>query len=143
MELAVTETEPGVQGDRVSGARKPATLETGLLVQVLTAPIAILIDAFSFVVSAVCLGGIRRPEPPVRPTTDGHTTWMAIREGLRLVVHDPILRAIAGARATIEQAAASLDISIRTTNRHWAYAKAWLYQQLSEHRPDAGEPARG
>ena len=29
VELAVTETEPGIQGDRVSGARKPATLETG------------------------------------------------------------------------------------------------------------------
>ena len=29
VELEVTETEPGVQGDRVSGARKPATLETG------------------------------------------------------------------------------------------------------------------
>jgi elongation factor P len=27
-------TEPGVQGDRVSGARKPATLETGKVVQV-------------------------------------------------------------------------------------------------------------
>jgi elongation factor P len=34
VELAVTATEPGVQGDRVSGARKPATLETGLVVQV-------------------------------------------------------------------------------------------------------------
>jgi elongation factor P len=34
VELLVTETEPGVQGDRVSGARKPATLETGLVVQV-------------------------------------------------------------------------------------------------------------
>jgi len=34
VELAVTETEPGVQGDRVSGARKPATLETGHTVQV-------------------------------------------------------------------------------------------------------------
>jgi elongation factor P len=34
VELAVTETEPGVQGDRVSGARKPATLETGKVVQV-------------------------------------------------------------------------------------------------------------
>jgi elongation factor P len=34
VELAVTDTEPGVQGDRVSGARKPATLETGLVVQV-------------------------------------------------------------------------------------------------------------
>src|SRR5579862_5500070 len=34
VELTVTETEPGVQGDRVSGARKPATLETGIVVQV-------------------------------------------------------------------------------------------------------------
>jgi elongation factor P len=34
VELRVAETEPGVQGDRVSGARKPATLETGLVVQV-------------------------------------------------------------------------------------------------------------
>jgi elongation factor P len=34
VELAIAETEPGVQGDRVSGARKPATLETGLVVQV-------------------------------------------------------------------------------------------------------------
>ena len=34
VELSVTETEPGIQGDRVSGARKPATLQTGLIVQV-------------------------------------------------------------------------------------------------------------
>jgi elongation factor P len=34
VELAVAETEPGIQGDRVSGARKSATLETGLVVQV-------------------------------------------------------------------------------------------------------------
>jgi elongation factor P len=34
VELVVSETEPGIQGDRVSGARKPATLETGFVVQV-------------------------------------------------------------------------------------------------------------
>lgn len=34
VELEVTETEPGIQGDRVSGARKPATMSTGLVVQV-------------------------------------------------------------------------------------------------------------
>jgi len=34
VELTVSETEPGVQGDRVSGARKPATLETGKVIQV-------------------------------------------------------------------------------------------------------------
>lgn len=34
VELTIAETEPGVQGDRVSGARKPATLETGFVIQV-------------------------------------------------------------------------------------------------------------
>ena len=34
VELTISETEPGVQGDRVSGARKPATLETGKVIQV-------------------------------------------------------------------------------------------------------------
>ena len=34
VELTVSETEPGVQGDRVSGAKKPATLETGVVLQV-------------------------------------------------------------------------------------------------------------
>ena len=34
VELTIAQTEPGVQGDRVSGARKPATLETGVVVQV-------------------------------------------------------------------------------------------------------------
>ncbi len=34
VELTIAETEPGIQGDRVSGARKPATLETGKVIQV-------------------------------------------------------------------------------------------------------------
>ncbi len=34
VELEVIETEPGLQGDRVSGALKPATLETGVVVNV-------------------------------------------------------------------------------------------------------------
>ena len=34
VELTVSQTDPGVQGDRVSGAKKPATLETGAVVQV-------------------------------------------------------------------------------------------------------------
>ena len=34
VELTVAQTEPGVQGDRVPGARKPAVLETGKTVQV-------------------------------------------------------------------------------------------------------------
>jgi DNA-directed RNA polymerase specialized sigma24 family protein len=40
------------------------------------------------------------------------------------------LRYFAG--LTIDQAAAALDISVRTANRHWAYARAWLFQQLKD-----------
>jgi RNA polymerase sigma factor (TIGR02999 family) len=40
------------------------------------------------------------------------------------------LRYFAG--LTTEQAAAALGISVRTANRHWAYAKAFLYQRLGE-----------
>ena len=34
VELAVKETQPGIKGDTVSGGTKPATLETGLVVNV-------------------------------------------------------------------------------------------------------------
>jgi elongation factor P len=34
VELTIATTEPGEKGDRVSGAKKPATLETGLTIQV-------------------------------------------------------------------------------------------------------------
>jgi hypothetical protein len=31
-----------------------------------------------------------------------------------------------------KRAAAALSISLRTANRHWADAKAWLYPHMSE-----------
>lgn len=34
VELIIAQTEPGLQGDRSSGGTKPATLETGLVIQV-------------------------------------------------------------------------------------------------------------
>jgi elongation factor P len=34
VELLIANTEPGIQGDRVSGARKPAELQTGKTIQV-------------------------------------------------------------------------------------------------------------
>jgi elongation factor P len=34
VELTITYTEPGLQGDRSTGGTKPATLETGLQIQV-------------------------------------------------------------------------------------------------------------
>jgi elongation factor P len=34
VELAITETDPGVRGDTAQGGTKPATLETGAIIQV-------------------------------------------------------------------------------------------------------------
>jgi RNA polymerase sigma factor (TIGR02999 family) len=48
----------------------------------------------------------------------------------KLVADVVKLRYFAG--LTIEQTAEALEISVRTANRHWAFAKAWLYQQLRE-----------
>ena len=63
----------------------------GALVQAFSAPFAILIDALSFVVSAISVALIRAPEPnrPRRTTTTPITT--EILEGLRLVRSHPIL----------------------------------------------------
>ncbi|MFC1637080.1 ECF-type sigma factor, partial [Planctomycetota bacterium] len=40
------------------------------------------------------------------------------------------LRYFAG--LTIEQAADALDLSLTTTKRHWRYARAWLYNRITE-----------
>jgi DNA-directed RNA polymerase specialized sigma24 family protein len=40
------------------------------------------------------------------------------------------LRFFAG--LSIQETAKALHISPRTVNRHWCFARAWLYQQLSE-----------
>lgn len=67
----------------------------GVLVRALTAPYAILADAASFVVSALCLSRIRRVEaaPENRPNTRPGLR-AEIREGLRFVLRHPLLRPI-------------------------------------------------
>jgi MFS family permease len=66
---------------------------SGFLVQLLSAPLAIFIDAISFVVSALLLGSIRRPEPPPPPKADREPVLKEIREGLAIIARDPIIRA--------------------------------------------------
>ena len=74
---------------------------SGFLVQLLTAPIAIALDAVSFLVSALLLGSIRREEAPPPLPKDREPVMAEIREGLRLVRYDPILRAFAGAQMSL------------------------------------------
>ncbi len=72
----------------------------GGLVQLVTAPLAIAVDALSFLVSALSLTWIGTPEPKPTPTDDSHNILAEIREGLRLVFSNPILRAFALASVT-------------------------------------------
>jgi MFS family permease len=67
----------------------------GLLIQWLTAPYAVLVDAVSFLWSAAWVGAIkaRPPKPPRKP--DAHL-GREIAEGLRFVFGNRLLRAIAG-----------------------------------------------
>jgi MFS family permease len=66
----------------------------GVLVQLLTAPIAIAVDAVSFVVSAIVLGTIRRPEPEPTPVAERTSIRAEIIDGLRPIGGSPILRTI-------------------------------------------------
>ncbi len=68
----------------------------GVLVSVLTAPVALIVDAFSYLISVVSLLLIRtthEPRPGPRATMLHLPT--EIREGLRWVLANPILRALA------------------------------------------------
>ena len=67
----------------------------GFLINVFTAPIAIAVDAASFIASALLLGTIRRPEPPPKPVHDREPVLHEIREGLRITASSPVLRALA------------------------------------------------
>jgi MFS family permease len=71
----------------------------GTLVQLLSAPIAILFDAASFLLSALLVGLIRKPEPPPTLHTEPNMA-RDIAEGLRLVLGHPVLRAMALSSAT-------------------------------------------
>ena len=66
----------------------------GVLVGVLTAPVALIVDAFSYLVSVVSFLLIRTREPRPEPPAERHLPT-ELRDGLRWVFGNPILRALA------------------------------------------------
>jgi MFS family permease len=71
----------------------------GVLVQVIGAPFAILLDALTFLVSAGSLAFIRRPEPPPAQVAETASFGREALEGLRATATQPILRTLAVAAA--------------------------------------------
>jgi len=76
----------------------------GVLIQVFTAPYAVLLDAVSFAASALAIFRIRAVEetPPTVERSDGKKSsmWTELKEGLRFVLSNPNLRAQAGCTST-------------------------------------------
>jgi RNA polymerase sigma factor (TIGR02999 family) len=61
---------------------------------------------------------------------------LALHEALdQLAAEEPVVAEVVKLRyfagLTAEQAASALNISLRTANRHWAFARAWLYRRLN------------
>jgi RNA polymerase sigma factor (TIGR02999 family) len=86
-------------------------------------------------------GGRHRVELPAVPVAapDRRDDLLALDDALtRLAAEEPAVAAVVNLRyfagLTVEQAADALGLSVRTANRHWAYAKAWLFRELD--RPD-------
>lgn len=71
----------------------------GLLVQILTAPFAILTEALAFLASALMLRTIRTREEHTPAPSRG--MWRDITAGLRICLTHPVIRALLGAGITI------------------------------------------
>lgn len=80
-------------GMSASAAELLGPLLTGVLVKVVTAPIAILLDALSFLVSATSVWAIRKAEPTPEPAPRAAPLAEAF-DGLRFIWGHPLLRAL-------------------------------------------------
>lgn len=99
---ALVPTKDLVQANSlVNGSRSAAWLAGpsigGVLVQTLTAPVALVADALTYLASAGFLARIRPVEPAPEPVAKGHFT-----EGIRWVVREPSMRALFAASGTVQ-----------------------------------------
>lgn len=97
----LVETDQLVEGNsKLEMSRSVAEIAgpgvAGGLIQLVTAPIAIAVDALSFFVSVLFLGLMRTPESKPEPPAQQQNVWQEIGAGLKFVAHNRLLRAIAG-----------------------------------------------
>lgn len=82
-----------------SGAQLAGPALGGLLVQIFTAPFAIIADSVSYLVSAGVLLSIRAKEEALKPETARGNLWRSCAEGVRFVVGNELLRPVVLATA--------------------------------------------
>jgi MFS family permease len=73
---------------------------SGWLIQLISAPVSIAVDAFSFLASAFAVWTIRAPEAPPEVAATSAGFWRELAEGLHVLWRDATLRAIAACAAT-------------------------------------------
>jgi len=99
----------------------------GGLVQLIGAPLAIAVDAFSFLISAFSIGLIRAPEPSIKKVEDGTNLGSEIKEGLSLVFGERSLRAIAGCISSLSLFNAIFEaVQILYLTRQLGLTAGWL-----------------
>ena len=73
----------------------------GILVQLITAPVALVVDALTFVASALAIQSIRVPEPDTEDWSSGQGFVREALQGLVLIYRSRVLLPIAGVVAVI------------------------------------------
>ncbi|WP_103760828.1 MFS transporter [Streptomyces sp. SM10] len=73
----------------------------GVLVQALTAPLTLVVDALTFLVSAFLVGRVQVDEPTTPDDAGAPSLVRRAREGLSFVVRHRVLRATLGCAATV------------------------------------------
>ena len=99
----------------------------GALVHLLTAPFAVLIDAFSFLVSAWAVRAIRAPEPAPAHVGVQQPMLQEIAAGVREVVRQPLLRALALCNISMDVAGGIFGaLVVLYMSRDLGFSPAWL-----------------
>ena len=101
MFVCVVDRGSYVEGQALLNGSRAVTSVTGqglagVLVWLITAPGALIIDAVSFLASALTLWRIRPEEPPAAPAKPGH-----LAAGVQFIRRSPVVRAALGATATV------------------------------------------
>ncbi len=90
--LATSRAVASVSGPSLAGA----------LTQLVTAPFVIILDALSYLVSALFLNSIHAPEFSTTEQEKQIHFWNELKVGLKVVIGSPVLRAIAGCTGTAQ-----------------------------------------
>lgn len=99
----------------------------GWLIQLCSAPGALVVDALSFLLSGLGLGLIRQPEPLPGAVQPERSLRHEMGAGLHLLLRHPILRTLTATAATITFFNAALEaIYLLYMSRHLGLSVGWI-----------------